>query len=398
MSGVQKRRAIVVGGSIGGLTTALLLRDAGFDVDLFERTDALLDGRGSGIVLQPDTVRWIVERHAGTSLGAMSTETAVVRYLGTDNRIVHEESADWRFTSWTTLYRILLSDFGQDRYHLGEFAVGFSQDSDGAVVRFTSGRTERADLIVSADGITSTARRRLLPEVAPVYSGYVGWRGTVPEDRLSPTTHALLADALGYSFGPDTHICSYPIPGLGGELEPGKRLLNYVWYRNVSAGPDLDELLTDVAGFPCPVSVHPGKVQERFVREMRSAAVRDLAPAAAELVGCTEQPYLQVVMDVQVPRMAFGRIAILGDAAFAARPHAAAGTAKAAADAWALADALRAAGDDVPRALESWQEGRLKTGRALVERVQAMGRRSQVTNDWDPADPDLRFGLYGPGV
>ncbi|MEU6591698.1 FAD-dependent monooxygenase [Streptomyces sp. NPDC046881] len=397
MTDVQGRRAIVVGGSLGGLTTALLLRDAGFDVDVFERTDTVLDGRGSGIVLQPDTVRWIVERHAETSLEAMSTEASVVRYIGADNRIVHEEPAGWRFTSWTTLYRILLGDFGQDRYHLGEFAAGVSQDANGAVVRFTSGRTERADLIVFADGISSTARRRLLPEVTPVYSGYVGWRGTVPEGRLSPTTHALIADALGYSFGPSTHICMYPIPGFGGELDAGKRLLNYVWYRNVPAGPDLDELLTDVAGFPCPVSVHPGRVQERFVREMRSAAARDLAPAAAELVNCTEQPFLQVVLDVEVPQMAFGRIAILGDAAFAARPHAAAGTAKAAADAWTLADALRAADGDVPRALEGWQEGQLKTGRALAERVQAMGRRSQFTNDWDPADPELHFGLYGPG-
>jgi len=54
--------AIVVGGSIGGLTTALLLRDLGFHVDVFERTPTPLDGRGSGIVLQPDTVRWFTER------------------------------------------------------------------------------------------------------------------------------------------------------------------------------------------------------------------------------------------------------------------------------------------------------------------------------------------------
>ncbi|MCV7250571.1 NAD(P)-binding protein, partial [Mycobacterium hackensackense] len=54
--------AIVVGGSIGGLTTALLLRDLGFQVDIYERTPVPLDGRGSGIVLQPDTVRWFAER------------------------------------------------------------------------------------------------------------------------------------------------------------------------------------------------------------------------------------------------------------------------------------------------------------------------------------------------
>ncbi len=58
----EARRAVVIGGSIGGLTAALLLRDLGFDVDVFERTPTPLDGRGGGIVLQPDTVRWFAER------------------------------------------------------------------------------------------------------------------------------------------------------------------------------------------------------------------------------------------------------------------------------------------------------------------------------------------------
>ena len=58
----EPRRAVVVGGSFAGLTAALLLREQGFDVDVFERTPTYLDGRGGGIVLQPDTVRWIVER------------------------------------------------------------------------------------------------------------------------------------------------------------------------------------------------------------------------------------------------------------------------------------------------------------------------------------------------
>ena len=62
MTSYAGARALVIGGSIGGLTTALLLRDVGFDVTIFERTPAVLDGRGSGIVLQPDTLRWFTER------------------------------------------------------------------------------------------------------------------------------------------------------------------------------------------------------------------------------------------------------------------------------------------------------------------------------------------------
>jgi 2,6-dihydroxypyridine 3-monooxygenase len=120
----EEQRAIVVGGSIGGLTTALLLRDQGFRVDLFERTPTLLDGRGAGIVLQPDTVRWLTERRGDVSVEAVSTGSSALRYIGAGNEVVHEEPAEWRFTSWTTLYRFLLQDFGTENYHLGEFAVG----------------------------------------------------------------------------------------------------------------------------------------------------------------------------------------------------------------------------------------------------------------------------------
>jgi 2,6-dihydroxypyridine 3-monooxygenase len=88
-------------------------------------------------------------------------------------------------------------------------------------------------------------------------------------------------------------------------------------------------------------------------------------------------------------------VALLGDAAFAARPHAAAGTAKAAADAWALADALSEE-DDIAKALAAWEPDRLALGEDLLSRVCEMGARSQFTGTWDPTDPALHFGLYGP--
>jgi len=388
-------RAVVVGGSFAGLTTALLLREQGFRVDVFERTPAYLDGRGGGIVLQPDTVRWIVERPHPFSLEEVSIGSTCTRYLGPGNTVVFEEPAAWRFSSWTTLYRILLDDFGTRDYHLGEAAVGVDQDADSVEVRFLSGRRERADLVVFADGISSVGRRRLQPDVRPRYAGYVGWRGTVPEREVSVETADLIHDATVYTVVPDSHMCAYPIPAVDGGLARGDRQLNYVWYRNVAEGPVLDEMVTDLRGVPAPVSVHPGQVQQRYVDEMRAEAAELLPPASAELVKRTEQPYIQVVLDIAAQRMSHGRVALVGDAAFAARPHAAAGTAKAASDAWSLAAAL-AEGPDVPAALARWEPGRLALGQDLLSRVAAMGSRSQVTNTWDPADPALHFGLYGP--
>ncbi|GAA4539079.1 FAD-dependent monooxygenase [Pseudonocardia xishanensis] len=392
MSPYEGARAAVLGGSIGGLTTALLLRDLGFTVDVYERTPTPLDGRGGGIVLQPDTVRWFTERSTQHP-EALSTATEYVQYLDHDNGILHRDVRRWTYTSWGTFYRGLLADFGTEHYHLGEFACGVSQTEAGATVRFVSGLRVEADLVVFADGITSIGRSLLDPAATLEYSGYVGWRGTVPEQELTADTRALLGNAISYSVIPNSHITVYPIPGESG---PQDRLMNYVWYRNVPRGSELAEMLIDKRGFTGTVSLHPGQVQDRYVEEMRSAAAA-LAPAAAEVVGRTAQPYIQVVSDVRSSRMADGRVALIGDAAAAARPHAAAGTAKAAADAWALADALEAADGDVAAALRKWEPAQLELSARLLERVQDIGARSQFHNTWTPGDPSLRFGLYGPG-
>lgn len=389
-------RALVVGGSIGGLTTALLLRRLGFDVSVFERTPDNLDGRGGGIVLQPETVRWFAEC-SDQHPEQVSTSTHHVQYLDERNAVIHTDALPWTFTSWGTFYRALLADFGTANYHLGEYAAGFDEDADGVEVRFASGRRERADLVVFADGIGSPSRRRISPSTELEYAGYVGWRGTVPENQVAPGTFDLLHDAITYSFAPHTHMVVYPIPSPDGGLAVGERLLNYVWYRNVAEGHELDELMTDKRGFLAKVSLHPGAVQDRYVDEMRSAAEELLAPAVAEVVLRTEQPYLQAVYDACVTRMALGRVALLGDAASAARPHAAAGTAKAAANAWALYDALRET-PDVAEALAKWEPAQLELGQRLIRRVKDMGTRSQVDCTWEPADPELRFGLHGPAL
>ena len=390
-------RALVIGGSIGGLTTALLLRDIGFEVDVYERTATPLHGRGSGIVLQPDTLRWFEER-SSVDTSALKTSTSRVQYLDRSNAVITEEERRWEYTSWGTFYQALLADFGSEHYHLGASATGFDDSEEGSVtVHFADGRSETAELVVFADGINSRARARFDVDADPEYSGYVGWRGTVPLRSLSPATRALMGDAITYSVVPDSHITLYPIPGEEG-VDADDQLMNYVWYRNVPAGAELTELLTGIDGHVGAVSLPPGQVRSEFVRELRETAAALLAPAAAEVVLATEEPYLQVVLDVRSRRMALGRTALLGDAACSARPHAAAGTAKAAADAWALRDSLLAADGDVEEALARWEPAQLELSRALLDRVTEMGDRSQFHNTWIPGDPSLRFGLYGPGV
>jgi 2,6-dihydroxypyridine 3-monooxygenase len=117
----------------------------------------------------------------------------------------------------------------------------------------------------------------------------------------------------------------------------------------------------------------------------------------AEIVLSSKLPFVQVIFDIEVDQMAFGRVCLIGDAAFALRPHAAAGTAKAAADAWALAEALVATQGDLQAALPRWERRQLAVGRAVLERTRRNGNKSQFHGTWRPGDPQLVFGLYGPG-
>lgn len=388
-------RAAVVGGSLGGLSAALLLQDLGIEVDVYERSPSELVQRGAGIGFLPESARYLVER-AGVDLDRISVATSHIRYLDRRGACVYEGRHAYRFSSWTTVYRELMRCFRRSRYHLDHEMTGWAE-RDGAVEVDLAGRpARRVDLLVCADGVGSTARARLLPDVAPSYAGYVAWRGLVPEAELDASTRAVFDDAITYYVYANSHILVYPIPGPSGSVEPTERLVNFVWYRNYCAGGDLDELLTDRSGQRRELSVPPGAVGESHVAEMQAVARARLPPPFARVVGAVAQPFVQAIYDIEVPRMAFGRVCLLGDAAFVVRPHAAAGTAKAAADAWALAEAL-AETADVAAALARWERSQVALGAQLLERTRRIGRRSQVDGTWVPGDPELIFGLRGPG-
>lgn len=391
----RRPRVAVVGGSLIGLTTALVLRDIGCDVDVYERSRAPLEGRGVGIVLHPTTVRYLLE-HSLLDLAAVSTTAAYHRYLAADGSLLSESARRHHFTGYNTLYGTLLDAFGLERYHLAHEAISIEQRDDGVELAFAHGGTTACDLLVAADGISSFARRAMLPDIEQRYGGYVAWRGVVEERDLTSATFAALDDSLTYHVGSGTHALTYPIPSYDGATAAGQRLMNLVWYRNVVDGAALDDLLTDRSGSRRDVSVPPGAVRDEHVEALHVAA-SDLPPPFAEVVSKSPAPFLQVMIDVEVPRMAFGRVCLVGDAAFSVRPHAAAATAKGADDVWALASALVRADGDVQVALRDWEPAQLVLGRALLARNRDLGEGAQFRSDWVPGDPALTFGLRVPG-
>jgi 2,6-dihydroxypyridine 3-monooxygenase len=217
-----------------------------------------------------------------------------------------------------------------------------------------------------------------------------------PEASLAPTTKELLDDAITYFVYANSHILVYPIPGIDGSFVKGERLINFVWYRNYLDNGDLADLLTDRHGVRHDMSLPPGAVRADHVAELRAVATARLPSVVAEVVVAAPSPFLQVVYDVEVERMAFGPVCLLGDAAWVVRPHAAAGTAKAAADGWALAAALESH-DDVEAALAAWEPEQMQLGRQLLDRTRRIGSRSQFDGTWVPGDPELIFGLRAPG-
>jgi 2,6-dihydroxypyridine 3-monooxygenase len=391
---VGAARVAVVGGSLGGLTAALLLRELGHDVTVYERSGAELEQRGAGIGFLSASYRYLVER-ARVDLDRISISTGYIRYLDRQGRVIHEQAQPYRFSNWNTIYRSLLRCFGRERYLLGRECMEITQRDGKAQIRHADGTEVDFDLVVCADGVNSRGRASLLPEARPHYAGYVAWRGLVPAKELGEKA-AAIQDAITYYVFANSHILVYPIPGLDGSVEPEDRLINFVWYRNYLPGSDLPDLMTDAEGTIHEISLPPGKPRPEHVAEMRAIAEARLPERISDVVLAVKQPFVQEIVDIEVPKMAFGRVCLIGDAAFAVRPHAAAGTAKAAADAWELSRALQEQ-DDVEEALKTWEPGQLELGRKLLERTRSIGRRSQVDCNWTPGDPELIFGLYEPG-
>jgi len=218
----------------------------------------------------------------------------------------------------------------------------------------------------------STVRRQFLPEIAPKQAGYVAWRGIIDEAEIPPSGRALLFDRIAFSFPEGEMILSVHVPGPGNEVRPGHRRYYFIWYR--PATPEQQRaMFSDATGHHHGLSIPPNLIRRAFIEEMQAAAREKLSPLMAEIVGRVAQPLLQAITDLESPKLVFGRVALMGDAAFVARPHVAAGTSKAALDACCLVDALGAAGGDIDAALARYNEERCAFGRAIVAHSRYLG-------------------------
>ncbi len=372
-SQLTPRHAIIIGGSLGGLFTAVTLRAIGWTFEIIERSPHALDSRGGGLVLQPDVLaalRFAGIRH-GDEIGVPSGDRI---YLDRNDEVVYRAHMPQTQTSWGTLYSMLRDTIAADQIHSGEEFVGFEPRHGKIQAFFASGRSATGDLLVGADGPHSTLRELLRPGSLPHYAGYVAWRGLAPEQRASERTRRLLEGTFAFQQGLGHMLLEYMVPGEDGSVQPGERRWNWVWYRKIDAGT-LPSVLLDRNGRQHTFSLPPGTAKQADTDALRAEGRAMLAPAFQDLMAATDDIFLQTIQDLQMDQMVFGRAILLGDAAFIPRPHTAGGSAKAAANALALALALRNDHAGIDASLREWQQQQLDAGYRMTDSGIAMGQQ-----------------------
>ena len=369
---------------MAGLCAGLVLRDAGCAVEIFEKSPREMQERGAGLVVQDEVLDFVME-HCGATADELGVRSRARQLLARDGSTIWIEPGIQLMTSWDSLYRHLKRAFPQTYYHYGTRLAAIRQEADRVYAGLEDGREQACDLLVCADGANSTARRLLLPDVAARYAGYVAWRGMVGERDVADWASDLLTEKFTFFHARHTQMLSYFVPGPAGETAPGKRRVNWVWYWNVAEGEELRETLTDRSGLIHDYSVPQGTVEPALWRRQREVAARVLPEVFQHLFAATAEPFIQPIYDLSVPQMAFGRVCLLGDAAFVPRPHPAASTYKAVTNAVALGRSLRAHGRDVAAALRHWEPSQMELGENLLRLGQEQGNRSQFSTAIGPS-------------
>ena len=251
------RRAIVIGGSLGGLFAGATLMRSGWDVTIVERSGRRLEGRGAGLGV-----------HSADAAGVAGGRRGDRRQRRRRCRRPHGLRPRWEHCRQASHAEVLhlvgsarLDAIGRlsggTRPNTAPALAGFVEDDNGVTARFADGSQVRADMLIGADGVRSTVRRQMFPDVDLIYAGYIAWRGMVEEAALTPSAHAAVFHRFGWGLLDREHVLGYPVPGAFDDLTLGHRRFNFVWYRPVDAATTLAEMQTDATGRVHPEGIPP---------------------------------------------------------------------------------------------------------------------------------------------
>jgi len=404
---------VIVGGSLAGLFAGVALKTLGHTSTILERNPTpLLQNQGAGIVAGGDTLSFFQQYdRCGRT---MAVESQKRMYLNRTGEVVHEVTMRQCMTSWDLAYFLLRANYdgvegsggyvdrddvpkpkdgdGGVSYLYGcsvtgleeSGGIGGHQDRGKVAVRFrcesgddAESRDEilLADLVVGADGPSSTVRKLFCPDVQRTMAGYCALRGTVPELEVSDAAREVFVERFTFFHGPGTQILAYLIPGPKGTVKAGERLVNFVWYSLFPVdGKEFEELMTDEEGVRHRITLPPGKMRKSVWEKQIRVAQETLPPQFAEIISKTKKPFAQAITDVISPTNGFmdGKVLLIGDALAGFRPHTVASTSQAAHDAMVLADYVSG---KIGR--EEFLNETMKFARLVQDRGVKMGKRSQ---------------------
>lgn len=362
----------------------------------------VLDNQGAGIVAGGDTLAFF--KRYDRCERELAVSSVRRQYLDKNGDVVHKEDMKQNMTSWDLAYYMLRANVdglesaycnppktddgsGKVKHLHGHKVTGLwerEEEKGRLVVEFETSDRQRgsveADLVIAADGPSSTIRSIFVPDVQRTYAGYVALRGMVREDRVSSKTLEAFSERFTFFHSSGIQILAYLIPGEKGTLEPGKRFINFVYYKNTRPRSLADrsyefrELMTDVDGNYHRITLPPGKINPTAWEKQCQIAREKLPPQFAELVCSTDKPFVQAITDVISPTNEFldGRVILIGDALAGFRPHTVASTSQACFDAMMLADMIE---NKIGR--REWKEQTLGYARTIQARGVSMGERSQ---------------------
>ena len=349
-------KALVIGGGIGGLTTALSLHAAGIEVAVFEQVGQI-DALGVGINLQPNAVRELIDIGLGDALKEVAIETSTLNYYNKFGQLIWSEprglAAGYAWPQYSIdrgdLQMVLLTAIdarigAAAIVHTGHKLVSFEQTSGGVTAHFldrTTGKVlppHKGDVLIGADGIHSAVRRQLYPDEGPmVSSGRIQWRGAIEAAPfLDGRTHVTIGSR-------DRRAVVYPMRQKA--RTRGRSMINWVTVlgRQMATGED---------GNWDRRALH-----ERFFHHFKDWNF-DWIPFA-DLVAATREIYEHPKDDRDpIPRWSFDRVTLLGDAAHPMRPIGSQAGSQAIVDARVIAQALATA-PSVEEGLKAYERRRL---------------------------------------
>src|SRR3954466_11412083 len=384
-------RALIIGGSVGGLFAANMLRSIGWDTTVFERNPEELAGRGAGISTHPQ-LHAVTKRLGIPFDDSMGIAVDSVVFLDRDGRAYDRRDTVRLMSSWGRVFRSLRDPIPDQSYRLAKSLTGVEQDAGSVTAIFADGTRERGDLLIGADGGRSTVRELFLPDLQPEYAGYVAWRAMLDERDVPPAIHAQLFKNYTYCLPPGELFLAYPVPGRNNETQPGQRAYNIVWYRPTTP-EKLADLCNGASGKSRGPPIPPPLLRPDVIAWSKAQARALVAPQVAEIFERDPRPFFQALFAMISPQIVLGRVVLLGDAAFLVRPHPGAGTTKCAMDAECLADAITAHGIEAGLALYQKQQGVFGAG--LVQQGRSDG--SYITDQHKPREErrnkDLSWGV-----